>query len=213
MSKDQDKFLEILREKMDICSLIFKKKYDIIEKRLKSKHLPLCSSSIKNHEPLFKLENQNLAFNFVGLNETVKFLSHYELHENADAFNLGKKILQEMKNHCEEIGQKEGKRFVLQENLSNKVLIRFKRLDLKHFPETTKLLLNAKSAFYTNSAHFRKNSEITLTKRISQQGEFHEIMKNGLNIEEVSLREAQNLQELTKIICEGSNIACFRFIP
>ena len=86
-------------------------------------------------------------------------------------------------------------------------------MDLKHFPEKTKPLLKEESAFYTNSAHFRKNNELDLTKRIYQQGEFHEIMKNGLNIEEISLYEVQNLQELTKLICESSKIACFRFIP
>ena len=218
MSKDQDKFIEILRDKMNLCSLIFQKKYEIIEKRLKSKHLPLCSSSIKNHEQLFKLENQNLAFNFIGLNETVKFLSNYELHENADAFNLGKKIIQEMRNICEDIGQKDSKkRYVLQENLSNKVLDRFKRLDLKHFPEATKTLLEEESANYTKSAHFSKYTELDLTERIRKQGEFHEIMKNGLNIEEISLKEVrkkyQNLSEVIRIVCGNSKLACFRFIP
>jgi len=212
MSKDQDKFIEILRDKMNICSQILKKKYEVIEKRLKSKHLPLCSSFIKNHEPLFKLENQNLAFNFVGLNEAVKFLINYELHENVEALEFGKKIIQEMKTFCEDIGLKDGKKYVLQENLSNKVLVRFKRLDLTHFPETTKPLLKEVSAYYTNSAHFRKNIEVDLIKRISQQGEFHEIMNNGLNIVEIYLSEVQNIQELTKMICESSKISCYRFI-
>ena len=211
MSKDQDKFIEILRDKMNLCSLIFKKKYEIIEKRLKSKHLPLCSSFIKDHEQLFKLENQNLAFNFVGLNETVKFLSDYELHENAQAFNLGKKIIQEMKHFCDDIGQKDGKRYVIQENLSTKVLIRFKRLDLKHFPEATKPLLKEEGEYYTNSAHFRKNVKMELTERICKQGEFHEIMKNGLNIEEISLKEVRNIPELMRIVCGISNIACLKF--
>ena len=213
MSNDQDKFIEILRDKIILCTQIFQKKYEIIEKRLKSKHLPLCCSFIKDHEPLFKLENQNLAFNIVGLNEAVKFLTNYELHEKEEVFNYGKKVIQEIKNLCEEIGQKSGKKYVLQENLSNKVLSRFKRLDLKHFPEKSKPLLMRESAHYTNSVHFRKNSKIDLTKRVYEQGEFHEIMRNGLNIEEFSLHEVQNIQELTQLICQSSNIASFRFIP
>ncbi|MFX1337830.1 MAG: anaerobic ribonucleoside-triphosphate reductase [Promethearchaeota archaeon] len=211
ISKDQDKFIEILKDKMKICIQIFKKKYEIIEKRLRSKHLPLCSSFIKNHEQLFKLENQNLAFNFIGLNETIKFLTNYELHEHADAFEFGKKIIHEMKKFCEVIGNEDGKSYVLQENLSNKVLFRFKRLDLKHFPETTRPLLKEVNAYYTNSSHFRKNIKVGLMKRISQQGEFHEIMKNGLNIVEISLNEVQNIQELIKTICGSSKISCIRF--
>ncbi len=213
MSNEQDKFIEILRDKVTMCTQIFQKKYEIIEKRLKSKHLPLCSSFIKDHEPLFKLENQNLAFNLVGLNEAVKFLTNYELHEKEETFNFGKKVIQEIKSLCEEIGQKNGKKYVLQENLSNKVLSRFKRLDLKHFPEKAKPLLKGESAHYTNSVHFRKNSKIDLAKRIGEQGEFHEIMRNGLNIEEFSLQEVQNILEVTQVICENSNLASFRFIP
>ena len=69
------------------------------------------------------------------------------------------------------------------------------------------------SRFFDLNDWHVKNNELDLTKRIYQQGEFHEIMKNGLNIEEISLYEVQNLQELTKLICESSKIACFRFIP
>ena len=76
MSKDEDKFVEILQEKMDLCFDIFEKKYQIIKKRLNSRHLPLCSSFINNEKALFDLNNQNYAFNIVGLNETIKFLTN-----------------------------------------------------------------------------------------------------------------------------------------
>ena len=215
LSKDQDKFIEILNDKMNICALILNKKYDIIKKRLKSKHLPLCSSMIKDHESIFKLEKQNLAFNFVGLNEAVKFLTNYELHENSNAFNLGKKFIREFRKISDEISQKDSKQFVIQENLSRKVLEKFKRLDLKHFPDTTKPILKENIEYYSNSVHFRKDIKIDIFERIRKQGEFHKLMRNGRNIEEVLLKEIKNnnldISELMRIICERSDIACLKF--
>ncbi|GAH45065.1 unnamed protein product, partial [marine sediment metagenome] len=78
-----------------------------------------------------------------------------------------------------------------------------------------KPLLEEENANYTKSAHFSKYTELDLTERIRKQGEFHEIMKNGLNIEEISLKEVrkkyQNLSEVIRIVCGISDIACLRF--
>jgi len=215
LGKDEDKFVEILEEKMNLCSIIFEKKYQIIKKRLKSKHLPLCSSFIKKDKALFNLENQNYAFNIVGLNEAIKYLTNHELHENHDAFNLGKKIIERIKIFCEELTQENNKKFVLQENFSNKVLYRFATLDLKHFP---KLAIphpnNNGKSFYTNSAHFNKEADLTLFDQINKQGVFHKISQNGRHTMQISLKQLvnQNLPELIKIVCEDSDIACLEFI-
>jgi anaerobic ribonucleoside-triphosphate reductase len=215
ISKDQDKFMEILNDKMNICALILNKKYTIIEKRLKSKHLPLCSSLFKDNESIFNINKQNLAFNYVGLNETVKFLTNHELHENSNAFNLGKKIVREIVKISKEIAQKDSKQYVIQENFSRKVLDKFRRLDLKHFQSATKPILKENNSYYSNSSHFRKDIQIDVFERIRKQGEFHKIMKNGRNIEEILLKEIKNknidLAELMRIICESSDIACLKF--
>ena len=208
LSKNEDNFMEIIREKMNMCSIIFKKKYEIIEKRLKSKHLPLCSSFIKDHELPFKLENQNLAFNFIGLNEAVKYLTDYELHEKLEAFNLGIKIITEMKTMCDELSQKNGRKYILQENVSTKVMYRFAKLDSKHFQS------NYKERFYTNSAHFKKDIDLELSKQIELQGEFHKILQNGRNFFKISSKKIgnfQNLIDLVKFACL-QDIACLQFI-
>lgn len=215
LSKDEDKFTEILQEKMNLCSNIFEKKHQIIKKRLKSKHLPLCSSFINKDKTLFNLENQNYAFNIVGLNEAIKYLTNYELHENHDAFNLGKKIIERIKIFCEELTQENNKKFVLQENFSNKVLYRFATLDLKHFPKLAIPQSNNNGKFfYTNSVHFNKEVDLTLLDQITKQGVFHKISQNGRHTMQISLKQLlnQNLPELIKIVCEDSDIACLQFI-
>jgi len=215
LSKDEDNFAEILQEKMNLCSHIFEKKHQIIKKRLKSKHLPLCSSFINNDKALFNLKNQNYAFNIVGLNEAIKYLTNYELHENPDAFNLGKKIIERIKKFCEELTQKNDKKFVLQENFSNKVLYRFAKLDLKHFPKLAIPQSNNNGKFfYTNSVHFNKEADLPLLDQINKQGIFHKISQNGRHIMQISLKKIpnQDLPELIKIVCEDSDIACLHFI-
>ena len=215
LSKDEDKFAEILQEKMSLCSNIFEKKHQIIKKRLKSKHLPLCSSFINKNKALFNLENQNYAFNIVGLNEAIKYLTNYELHENNDSFNLGKKIIERIKIFCEELTQENNKKFVLQENFSNKVLYRFATLDLKHFPKLAiPQSTNNGKLFYTNSDHFNKEADLTLLDQINKQGVFHKISQNGRHTMQISLKQLlnQNLPELIKIVCEDSDIACLQFI-
>ncbi len=215
LGKDEDSFVEILQEKMNLCSNIFEKKHQIIKKRLKSKHLPLCSSFINKDKALFDLKNQNYAFNIVGLNEAIKYLSNYELHENPDAFNLGKKIIERIKNYCEELTQENNKKFVLQENFSTKVPYRFAMLDLKHFPKLAIPQSNNKGKlFYTNSVHFNKEAALTLLDQINKQGIFHNITQNGRHTMQISLKQLlnQNLPELIKIVCEDSDIACLQFI-
>jgi ribonucleoside-triphosphate reductase len=215
ISKNETDFIKIIRDMMNLCSRIFVKKYDIIEKRLNSKHLPLCSSYIKNREPLFKLENQNLAFNFVGLNEAVKYLINQELHENIDAFNFGKKIIKEIKNVCEELTRKTGKKHILQENISNRAAYRFAKLDLKHFAKIAIPQTFNGIRCYTNSAQFKENLIMDSDEKINKQSVFHEILQNGHNFYNFSLKDvqtnAQNLHKMMLDICTTSQLACIKF--
>ncbi|NVM20116.1 MAG: hypothetical protein HWN80_20635, partial [Candidatus Lokiarchaeota archaeon] len=71
ISKSEDEYFDILDEKMELCARILLKKWKLMEKRLKSGHLPLCSGTIKG-KPIFNIEDQNLSIGFTGLNEAVK---------------------------------------------------------------------------------------------------------------------------------------------
>ncbi|MFX1412047.1 MAG: anaerobic ribonucleoside-triphosphate reductase, partial [Promethearchaeota archaeon] len=213
LTEDEDKYMEILEEKIKFCSTILLKKYNIIKRRLETNHLPFCSGYV-NKQPLFNLDNQELSISFVGLNEAVKFLTNYELHESSEAFNLGKKILKKMIQVCEELSSKEDKRYSLVENSSMKALKRFVRLDLKHFPNFAIPYSKGKSKYYTNSAYFRENIDFDLYEKVNKQGEFHSIIQNVL-VEKISLNEFEkykiNLRDFIKKICTESDISCLKF--
>ncbi|MFX1410600.1 MAG: anaerobic ribonucleoside-triphosphate reductase, partial [Promethearchaeota archaeon] len=95
MSENEDDYFVILDEKMELSARILRKKWNLMEKRLKTGHLPLCSGKI-NGKPIFNINDQNVSIGFTGLNEAVKSLTGYELHEDNTSYELGKKILKYM---------------------------------------------------------------------------------------------------------------------
>ena len=213
-SKDESEFIEILGEKIRLCFGILNKKYNLIEKRLNSKHLPLCGSIIED-QPLFRLENQKLTLSFVGLNEAVKILTDYELHENSDAFDVGKEIITQMNEICSDNSKLEGKIYTLVENPSEKIKFRFAKLDLIHFSDKAKAILNHNKTSYSNSFHYSVNASLDFLERIYKQGEFHELIQNEV-IEHISSgtidKDYDTFSELLSKLCFNSEIGGIKFV-
>lgn len=212
ISQNVDEYFDILDEKMELCARILQKKWNLIEKRLKSGHLPLCSGTIKG-KPIFNIEDQNLSIGFTGLNEAVKSLSGDELHESDHAYDLGKKILSYMVAKCNTMTDRDGKFYSLWEP-SESTSNRLAKLDLKHFPKQAIPQSSGNSAYYTNSDHIRYDADISLSERIKKQGDYHPIVSGGV-ITHIFLGEQkpdiQGLWELTKNICLNTNTAYFAY--
>jgi len=213
LSNNEDEYFKILDEKMELCARILIKKWKLMEKRLKSGHLPLCSGKI-NGNSIFKLHDQNVSIGFTGLNEAVKSLINEELHESENAYNLGKKILNYMVAKCNTMTDRDGYSYSLWEQPSEHTARRLAILDLKHFPKKAIVQSSGNSAYYTNSSHIRYDANIPLSKRIQLQGDFHPIVNGGV-ITHIWLGEQkpdiQGLWELTKSICLNTNTAYFAY--
>ncbi|TFF93353.1 MAG: anaerobic ribonucleoside-triphosphate reductase [Promethearchaeota archaeon] len=213
ISNNEDEYFEILDEKMELCSRILIKKWHLMENRLKTGHLPLCSGTIDG-KPIFKIEDQNLSIGFTGLNEAVKSLTHKELHEDGSAYKLGKKILNYMVAKCNTMSKRDGYSYSLWEQPSESTANRLAKLDLKHFPKKAIPQSSGDSAYYTNSSHFRYDADIPLYDRIKKQGDYHPIVSGGV-ISHIWLGEQKpdinGLWELTKNICLNTNTAYFAY--
>jgi len=213
MSKNEDDYFRILNEKMELCARILVKKWFLMEKRLKTGHLPLCSGTI-NGDPIFKLKDQNLSIGFTGLNEAVKSLTGSELHENDSAYKLGKKILTYLVAKCNSMTMRDGFYYSLWEQPAESSSARFAKLDLKHYPKKAIPQSSGNSAYYTNSAHLRYDANIPLTERIIKQGNYHPTVSGGV-ITHIWLGEQKpdvhGLWELTKNICLNTNTAYFAY--
>ncbi|MFX0037661.1 MAG: anaerobic ribonucleoside-triphosphate reductase [Candidatus Hermodarchaeota archaeon] len=213
LSKNEDDFFEILRSKINLCSDILNKKYNIIEKRIVSNHLPFCSGKV-NGKSIFKLKDQNLSISLIGLNEAIKFLTNYELHEHSEAIKLSKKVLNEINKLCSKLSEINKRNFVLTENSSFKAIQRFTELDLKHYPDQVKSIINDTIDSYTNSVHFRNEAVIDLCNRIDIQGEFHCLMHYGA-IEYISFNDLKahdiTLKDFLSKICNDSSVSSLKF--
>ncbi|MFX0104798.1 MAG: anaerobic ribonucleoside-triphosphate reductase [Candidatus Hodarchaeota archaeon] len=210
ISRNEDSFLELLNSTINLCSTILLKKLDIIKKRIKTNHLRFCSGII-NGEQLFKLEDQTLSISLVGLNESVKFLTNFELHEHSEAVKLSKKILTEINRLCSELTKNNDIKFILSENVSKEAIHRFTKLDLKHFPND--IILLSGNQRYTNSVHFRDDVKIHILNRLKIQGTFHKFIHEGA-IEFISLNEIMQsdfaIREFLRRICKESSISCLK---
>ncbi|TXT59379.1 MAG: Anaerobic ribonucleoside-triphosphate reductase [Promethearchaeota archaeon] len=213
IARDEQQYFEVLDEKMELCSQILIKKWNLIEKRLETGHLPLCSGKI-NGTPIFKMNDQNLSIGFTGLNEAVLSLTGEELHESYSAYSLGMQILNYMVAKCNSITEQEGYSYSLWEQPAESTANRLAKLDLKHFPKKAIPQSSGQSAYYTNSAHLRYDADIPLYERIKKQGEFHPIIQGGV-ITHIWLGEQKpdikGLWELTKNICLNTNTAYFAY--
>ncbi|MBD3212189.1 MAG: anaerobic ribonucleoside-triphosphate reductase [Candidatus Lokiarchaeota archaeon] len=213
LADDEDQYFEILDEKMELCSRILIKKWRLMEKRLETGHLPLCSGTIDG-KPIFKIEDQNLSIGFTGLNEAVKSLTNMELHEDENAYELGKEILNYMVAKCNTMSERDGYSYSLWEQPAESSSGRFAKLDLKHFPKKAIPQSSGESAYYTNSSHFRYDARMPLYERIRKQGDYHPIVGGGV-ISHIWLGEQKpdinGLWELTKNICLNTNTAYFAY--
>lgn len=213
VSSNEDDYFTILDNKMELSARILRKKWNLMEKRLRTGHLPLCSGKI-NGKAIFNIKDQNLSIGFTGLNEAVKSLTGYELHENNSAYELGKRILNYMVAKCNTMTERDKKYYSLWEQPAESTSNRLARLDLKHFPKKAIIQSNSKSAYYTNSGHFRYDANIPLSERIKKQGDFHPIVNGGV-ITHIWLGEQKpdinGLWELTKNICLNTNTAYFAY--
>jgi len=213
MSSNEEDYFRILDKNMELSARVLLKKWKLMEKRLRSGHLPLCSGKIDG-EPIFNLNDQNLSIGFTGLNEALKSLIGYELHEHDTAYNFGKKVLEYMVVKCNSMTERDGISYSLWEQPSEHTARRLAILDLKHFPKKAITQSSGNSAYYTNSSHFRYDADITLSERIKKQGDYHPIVEGGV-ITHIWLGEQKpdinGLWELTKNICLNTNTAYFAY--
>ncbi|MFX1436323.1 MAG: anaerobic ribonucleoside-triphosphate reductase [Promethearchaeota archaeon] len=210
-TKDEDKFLELLKFEVILCSNILLKKYNIIKKRIESNHLPLCRIVIDG-ESLFKLENQSLSLSLVGLNEAVKYLTNHELHENIEPIKLGKKILTELNQLCLELSEKHKKIFILSAIFPEKALDRFSQLDSKNFPKEVSIVSNGRN--YTNSINLRKDIDIDVLDRVKIEQDFHKFIHEGalINVSLTDLNRTKiNIKEFLSEILKELKISNLKF--
>jgi ribonucleoside-triphosphate reductase len=209
LTKDETRFIQKLRHKLNFCATILNKKYDIIEKRLSTNHLPLCNSMIEG-ATLFQLNKQDLCIGFIGLNEAVKLLTNTTMTQSLDSYEFGLYVVNEMADVCTKLSKNHQKNFTLIEDTSERAIERFIKLDQRHFPQIS-------MDCYNNSTKFGENIEIDLFKKLQLQGKFHTLITHGateiVRIEEINKLFSNNqaILDFLSEIWDNTKIKCLRF--
>ena len=186
---DDDKLDEILTKRMEIAKDILLIKYNVIKKLLDTKRLLLCSGIVDTGDSKFKildLRRQALVFGYVGLNEMTKAFTGSQLHDNKEALEFGKKIINKMIDKCKFFTKDNNIFFTLWEQPAEFTTHRFATLDMTHFKTQAEKVVNgnieSKSVYYTPSAHMNYSANIELNDKINAHGQMSEILKNNSSL-------------------------------
>ncbi len=134
-------------------------------------------------EPYIDLNKATYIIGFAGLNEMVQDLSGKELHEDAEAYKLGLKILSHMYSVKSMFTEKYGMKFVIEETPGESANRRLAKIDLLTYPEQAEKILKGDiegdGMYYTNSGHLRADAPVSGLDRAILQGKMNPIIEAG----------------------------------
>ncbi len=178
-NRDENKFIEILKDRMEKAKSVHILKREIIKKNQNLGMLPFMSQIVNEKgDKYLEVDRQSFVMGLVGMNECVKFMTGYELHEDT-GWKFGLKVMNKMKKMVADIRKETGLNFSLARTPAESSAYRLAQIDIKRFPD--KFITNGegKDAYYTNSFHIRPSANIPLWKRLSVEGSFHPLTDGG----------------------------------
>jgi ribonucleoside-triphosphate reductase len=146
--------------------------------------------------PYLEPDKQGVTIGTVGINETLKAHTGSELHESADSWRFGLKLVDFMRRTVDEYTKETGVYFGLVQSPAESAAIRLAQMDLKRYDSKAVFQGNPKKSengspaiYYTNSSHVNVDANVPLGKRIAVEASFHPLY-NGGTILHVFLGEA-----------------------
>ncbi|MBI2252942.1 MAG: anaerobic ribonucleoside triphosphate reductase [Armatimonadetes bacterium] len=200
-------FIKELENTFKIASSILIHRLEILS-NLKVKELPfimgeklyLDSEKLSPLEEIKEaLKNGNLAISFTGLAESLILLTEKHHGESEKSQKIGIEIINHLNQLIKTLKEKRRLNFILGMSPSEKISIRFAKLDLKNFGAH---LVNQKK-YYTSSFYIPTDAEINLKDKIYLEGAYHQLLEGGhftfINLEKENLK-IERLEEILKLM-------------
>ena len=169
-------FMEILREKMELCQQYLLRRKIRAENLLWDYNLfPFISQEIES-EQYYKIDNSTLSFGFCGMAEAVKIITGEDLHSStAQAVALN--ILQEMRSIVDEY-RVDGQRWSMIQTPAESTAYRFAKIDNQMYPHA---IYNgtSKAPYYSNSCHLPVDSPASFTEKLKWEERTHPLTNGG----------------------------------
>jgi ribonucleoside-triphosphate reductase len=183
--QDDNRLIDILRERIDIVAQAHIQKKEFISKLLSmGKGGPLSLLTMElDGEPYYRLNKASFLIGMVGLNELVAYHTGHQMHESKDSLKFGLKVIAEMKKECETLGQQYGIKMPLEQTPAESTAYRFARLDMKYYPLQAPTVIRGNKSngevYYTNSTYLNVGAPVSAIERTKQEGLFHPLIDAG----------------------------------
>lgn len=189
-------FFEKLEETSEKCKTILLNRLSTLQHSMKLDFIfqNRLWQNTGNMQALVK--QGTLSLGFIGLSETIEILRKEQLHESADAENLGLEIVKTLRKFADRFRLETGFNFSLLATPGEMISGRFAEADFKKFGHPV-----SEKGFYTNSFHVPVDSGISIYKKLEIEGKFHDLC-NGGSISYVEFRDApmENIAALADVV-------------
>jgi len=201
-----DLLSEFLASELELAARAHIQKMDFLKKLLAiGVQGPLSTLLFSNEgSAFFSTANALCLIGVLGLNELVQIMTGSELHETAEARQLGLEIVRLISKKCEELSLKYNMKFALEQSPAESTPLRFAKLDLKQFGESAQKSVRGDvgsgAVYYTNSTQYNVSADVAVFDKISEEGKYHPFFAGALtNIYLGGMRpSAESIMELVR---------------
>ena len=214
-NKDEDKFFELLEERLDLCYEALMCRHHALLGTL-SNVSPVhwqygAIARLEKNEPIDKLLKNGystISLGYIGIYEMTKLMKNVS-HTDPIGKEFALKVMKKLRAKCETWKKETGLGFGLYGTPAESLCYRFARIDKEKFGSIKDV---TDKGYYTNSYHVDVREEIDAFKKLEFESEFQEISSGGA-ISYVEIPNMQNnleaLEELVKFIYENIQYAEF----
>ncbi|MHB0975981.1 MAG: anaerobic ribonucleoside-triphosphate reductase [Candidatus Aquicultorales bacterium] len=140
-------------------------------------------SASADGEPYLRMDRLTYLCGLLGLNEMVQYHTGAQLHESDEAMKFGLKVISHMNLKCKQLSDDYEIKLVLEESPAESSGYRLAKLDMKYFPDETKMVIKGNQEtdeyYYTNSIHLSVEENIDYIERVQKQSLFHPLIEAG----------------------------------
>lgn len=235
--KDDEILLEILKEFINLCTIVFEEKRKWMNLALEHNRIPFAQQRpvdpINNQirgPPAVDFDGLVYTIGIVGLNEMILAHTGHQMHEDKSSWAFALTIMLKLKTYVEELSKEKGYTIALARTPAETTGQRFAVKDLQDdtYCEYAKqfvqgdveyALANISNTtdlpvYYTNGTHVPPNANISIGKRIETEHVFFPIVDGG-NILHIWTGEhspsPEGLMDIAMNMCKNTQVGYFAF--
>ncbi|MDO4988372.1 MAG: anaerobic ribonucleoside-triphosphate reductase [Synergistes sp.] len=184
-NEDREFLFEIIDAEMELAAKAHLQKHkfikNIMDMKLKGSLAALCVSH--DGEPYLRIDKASHLIGILGLNEAVQAMMGRQLHEDTEAAEFGKAVIEYMDKKCNQLSERLGFKIILEQSPAESTALRFAKLDLRTWSDAARSFVKGDAetgeVYYTNSTHLNCASSVSPKERVLCEGKFHPMIKSG----------------------------------